>query len=92
MQIRQRQFPLLETDGYRETRSGRRGDCNLYSRAEAITSTGPESYLFPGRLDQYLKNTVGLTDQERSALLSGAPVTKLLDSDPATEVAVFGAV
>ena len=51
-----------------------------------------QSHTFPGRLDAYLKKTVRLTDQERSTLLSGAPVTKLLESDPATEVAVFGAV
>ncbi len=51
-----------------------------------------QSHTFPGRLDAYLKKTVRLTDQERSILVGGAPVTKLLDSDPATEVAVFGAV
>jgi hypothetical protein len=51
-----------------------------------------QGHTFPGRLDAYLKSTVRLTDQERGALLGGTPVTKLLESDPATEVAVFGAV
>src|SRR5439155_5764021 len=44
------------------------------------------------RLDTYLTRVVRLTDQERRKLLGGAPVTKLLDADPGTEVAVFGAV
>jgi len=47
---------------------------------------------FPPRLDQYLKSHARLTDAEWASLAGGAPVTKLLDADPATEVAVFGAV
>ncbi len=46
----------------------------------------------PSRLDAYLASNVRLTASERSRLLSGDPVTKLLDSDPSQEVAVFGAV
>jgi hypothetical protein len=87
MQIRQRQFAFLTP----------RGIWRLALAAIWIPALSPlparaQSQTFPGRLDPYLKNTVRLTDQERSTLLSGAPVTKLLESDPGTEVAVFGAV
>jgi hypothetical protein len=51
-----------------------------------------QSKTFPQRLEAYLKGTVRLTEAERQALISGRPVTKLLDADPATEVAIFGAV
>jgi hypothetical protein len=57
----------------------------------AVT-TRAQDRAFPERLDTYLTRTVRLTDQERRTLLGGAPVTKLLDADPGTEVAVFGAV
>lgn len=46
----------------------------------------------PSALDTYLTNDVRLTASERNMLLSGDPVTRLLDSDPSKEVAVFGAV
>lgn len=44
------------------------------------------------RLDDYLTRVVKLTASERARLAGGAPVTKLLDADKSTEVAVFGAV
>jgi hypothetical protein len=47
---------------------------------------------FPLRLDSYVKTTVGLTAEEQQQLASGQPVTKLLEGDKNTEVAVFGAV
>ena len=40
----------------------------------------------------YIKTHVMLTPEERTQLLEGQPVTKLLEADPAREVAVFGAV
>jgi hypothetical protein len=46
----------------------------------------------PARLDSYLKSDVKLTPQEQTKLLAGQPVTRLLDTDPAKEVAIFGAV
>jgi hypothetical protein len=46
----------------------------------------------PPLVDAYVRRSVKLTDAQMGALLSGAPVTKLLDADPATEVSVFGAV
>jgi hypothetical protein len=88
MRIRQRQLKLMGTAW-----------SVVLGVAVAIWPSGvsplpalAQSHTFPGRLDAYLKSTVRLTDQERSILVGGAPVTKLLDSNPATEVAVFGAV
>ena len=46
----------------------------------------------PDRLNSFIKNDVKLTSEEQKQLLAGQPVTKLLDADPAKEVAVFGAV
>ena len=51
----------------------------------------PQSGL-PPPLESYLTTSAHLSGDERRALLSGAPVTKLLDSDPSKEVAVLGAV
>jgi len=46
----------------------------------------------PANLETYLDQHVHLDAASRSRLLAGEAVTKLLDSDPAKEVAVFGAV
>lgn len=46
----------------------------------------------PGSLEPYLAKYVKLDPKARAQLLAGAPVTKLLDSDPSKEVVVFGAV
>jgi len=46
----------------------------------------------PAAFDDYFTNVTPLTSSERQKLLSGAPVTRLLDADPSKEVAVFGAV
>ena len=43
-------------------------------------------------MNSYIKNDVKLTAEEHKQLLAGQPVAKLLDTDPAKEVAVFGAV
>jgi hypothetical protein len=51
---------------------------------------GPTS--LPGPLDSYASEVVKLSSVQRSQLLAGQPVTRLLDADPAREVAVFGAV
>jgi hypothetical protein len=47
---------------------------------------------FPPDLDKHLTTSVRLTAAQRRALLSGAPVTALLDANASQEVAVFGAV
>jgi len=46
----------------------------------------------PANLEAYLTQHVRLDAAARSRLLAGEAVTKMLDSDPSTEVAVFGAV
>ena len=51
-----------------------------------------QSASFPSRLDGYLRNLVSLTPHDERALQAGRPVTKLLEGDPATDVAVFGAI
>jgi hypothetical protein len=45
----------------------------------------------PAELDRYITKYVNLTPAQRTDLLAGRAVTKLLDSDPSKEVAVFGA-
>jgi hypothetical protein len=50
------------------------------------------SQLLPESFERYLSAEVRPTAAERRALLSGAPLTKLLASDPAKEVFVFGAI
>jgi hypothetical protein len=47
---------------------------------------------FPPRLDKYLSAVGSLSDAERKALLSGQPVSKLLEADQSKEVAVLGAI
>jgi hypothetical protein len=46
----------------------------------------------PARLDSYIKTDVKLTPEQQKQLLAGQPVTKLLETDPAKEVAIFGIV
>jgi hypothetical protein len=46
----------------------------------------------PPRLERYLTTAVRLTPAERKRLFEGVPITKLLDTDEAEEVAVFGAI
>jgi hypothetical protein len=46
----------------------------------------------PARFDSYVKAHVKLTADEHKQLLAGKPVTQHLETDPAKEVAIFGAV
>jgi hypothetical protein len=46
----------------------------------------------PPELDSFITRTVKLPPALRTQLMSGQPVTRLLETDPAREVAVFGAV
>src|SRR5687768_17496291 len=46
----------------------------------------------PARFDSYIKAHVKLTADQHKQLLAGQPVTQLLPTDPAKEVAIFGAV
>ena len=50
------------------------------------------SQALPPNFEQYLAAEVRPTAAERTALISGTPVTKLLPSDESKEVFVFGAV
>jgi hypothetical protein len=46
----------------------------------------------PPRLESYLVSVVRPSEKEREVLLRDEPFTKLLETDPAREVSVFGAV
>ena len=48
--------------------------------------------VFPPRLEAYFTDVVKLTAAERKLLLAGSPVSRILEADPAKEVAVFGAI
>lgn len=52
----------------------------------------PPSATLPPRLAEYLQAHVKLSPDQQTQLLGGQPVTRLLETDPAKEVAVFGAV
>jgi hypothetical protein len=61
-------------------------------RVATVSSQSTPSTTFPAQLNAYVTKYVQLTPAERTRLFEGAPVVKLLPSDPAREVAVFGAV
>jgi hypothetical protein len=52
----------------------------------------PPGAAFPAAMEEYLSKTVRASDAERADLAAGKPITKLLDADPNSEIAVFGAV
>ena len=54
--------------------------------------TSPLTARLPERLESYVSRVVKLTPGERARLMSGAPVTKLLEGDDSEAVGVFGAV
>lgn len=64
----------------------------LLFAATRLATAQPGRFQFPGRLESYLANAVRLSSDERQRLVTGAPVTKMLDADESKEVAVFGAV
>src|SRR5690349_9037678 len=50
-------------------------------------------HALPAALDAFLSDPVHATPADRTALIAGEPVVELLDvTDPAKEVAVFGAI
>ena len=63
----------------------------VLSRSDATLGVGLQSPV-PARLASYLNTHVKLTTEQRQQLLAGRPVTQLLETDPAKEVAIFGAV
>jgi len=52
----------------------------------------PDASGLPGRLGEYVTQHVKLSPEEHKRLLQGEAVTKMLPTDPAKEVSVFGAV
>jgi hypothetical protein len=54
--------------------------------------SGQTQTAFPGPLNSFLSTVVKLTPEQQRKLQTGQPVTQLLDTDPAREVAIFGAV
>ncbi len=60
--------------------------------AAIVYQSAPRAVVFPAPLEQYISAGVKLSGSDRARLMGGAPVTKMLDSDPDREVAVFGAV
>src|SRR6476619_6212318 len=84
------------------TRTSGRPDAFLLSAAAFVTvlALRPDGAFLraqsqpslPARFDSYLKAHVKLTADEYKLLVSGQPVTQLLETDPEKEVAIFGAV
>jgi hypothetical protein len=58
----------------------------------AIASSQERPAALSSQLESYLSTTVRPSTAERKLLMSGGPVSKLLDADASKEVAVFGAV
>ncbi|HUP18769.1 MAG TPA: hypothetical protein VM778_02315 [Gemmatimonadota bacterium] len=55
-------------------------------------SGGPEQTALPAALESFLTDEAHGGASDREALLAGQPVIRLLDADPTSEVAAFGAV
>jgi len=61
-------------------------------RPDGISLQAQGQAPLPARFDSYIKAHVKLTDDEYKQLLGGQPVTQHMETDPAKEVAIFGAV
>ena len=66
--------------------------CGLASLALSSSTAAPRRQTLPVPFEKYVATTVRPSARERQTLMSGGPITKLLDSDASKEVAVFGAV
>ena len=64
---------------------------SLVPLSVASRAAGAQSAL-PPALDSFLAEEAHASPSDREALLAGSPLIKLLDADPAKEVAVFGAI
>jgi hypothetical protein len=67
------------------------GPLAVLALATTIAAQHPPTSL-PERLDSYLMKDAKLTSAQRTQLLAGEPVTRVLDTDPSHEVAVLGAL
>jgi hypothetical protein len=64
----------------------------LVAALAPIQTSQPASAGLPPKLQSYLTTVVKATSGDRERLQTGAPVTKLLDTDGSKEIAVFGAI
>jgi len=64
----------------------------LLATIDGVALRGQDQHALPEQLDSYIKTYVKLTPEEQQQLLAGQPVTRLLETDPSKEVAIFGAV
>jgi len=64
----------------------------LILAAGVAAPRGHPQSLFPARLESFFRTEVKLSSAEQERLVAGQPVTRLVEADPAKEVAVFGAV
>jgi hypothetical protein len=64
----------------------------VLTHTSAPLAQAPTGAALPARFDRYLSTVVRATLRDRSRLLAGEPVTKLLDTGDVSEVGVFGAV
>jgi hypothetical protein len=71
--------------------AGSAGLLAVFAFTTAIAAR-PTSPSLPARLETYLTRDAKLAAKERSQLLAGQPVTRILDTDQSHEVAVLGAV
>jgi hypothetical protein len=58
----------------------------------APTGTAQSSAKLPAGLEKYLEAVVRPSTAERTHLMDGSPITRLLDADVTKELAVFGAI
>jgi hypothetical protein len=61
-------------------------------REAAPIAQTPAPAALPARFDHYLSTVVRPAARDRSRLLDGEPITKLLDTDDVSEIGVFGAI
>jgi hypothetical protein len=66
--------------------------CGLMWLAFPFSTPAAQTRELPPAFESYLETTVWPTARERQALMSGGPITKLLDSDAGKEIAIFGAI
>jgi hypothetical protein len=66
--------------------------CAVVAACVALDGAAAVQPSLPPQLESYLAEHVKLTAHQRSQLVSGHAVTRLLETDPSREVGVFGAV
>ena len=64
----------------------------LVSQPALSWQAAPGPARLPDRFEHYLSTVIRPSARERISMLEGAPLTKLIDTDDGSEVAVFGAI